>query len=154
MASDAARMASQSSSGGYMIYFDSFVVFASSHESGAAGMNVLITPHYASLKTLVTVIRETDKITTHTTASISGRSNLFGDSGQWYYSISGTNLPSIPAKTNTEAAAVLCKALHAFGARSHTSIISCANWTAPQGGIEAEDRFFFYHRLYRLFGKA
>jgi hypothetical protein len=38
LSSDAARMVSQSNSGGYMISFDSFVVFASSQESGAVGM--------------------------------------------------------------------------------------------------------------------
>jgi hypothetical protein len=82
LASDAARMVSQSNSGGYVISFDSFAVFASSQECGASGMNVLIPARYSSLKSLFTVIRETDKITTHTTASISGRSNPFGDSGQ------------------------------------------------------------------------
>jgi hypothetical protein len=97
-------------------------------------MNVLIPARYSSLKTLFTVIRETDKITSHTDKSISGRSNLFGDTGQWYYSIGGKNLPSTPVKTNTEAAAELCKALHAFGAQSHTSLISRANWIAAQDG--------------------
>jgi len=80
-ASDAARMVCKSNSGGYMISFDSLAVFASSQESGAAGMNVLIPARYSSLKTLFTVIRETDKTPTHTVASISSRSNLFGDSG-------------------------------------------------------------------------
>jgi hypothetical protein len=46
LASDAARMVSQSNSGGYMISFDSFAVFASSQETGAAGMNVLIPARY------------------------------------------------------------------------------------------------------------
>jgi hypothetical protein len=128
-------MVSYSNSGGYMISFDSFAMFASSQESGAACMNVLIPARYSSLKTLFTVIQETDKIPTHTAASISGRSNLFGDSGQSYYSIGGKNLlPSTPVKTNTEAAAEMCKALHAFGAQSRTSLITRANWTATQDG--------------------
>jgi len=58
-------MVSYSNSGGYMISFDSFAVFASPQESGAAGMNVLIPARYSSLKILFTVIRETDMITTH-----------------------------------------------------------------------------------------
>jgi hypothetical protein len=37
-------------------------------------------------------------------------------------------------KTNTEAAAELCKALHAFGAQSHTSHITRATWTQAQDG--------------------
>jgi hypothetical protein len=60
-----------------MISFESFAVFPSSQEFGAAGMNVLIPARYSSLKTIFTVIRETDNIPTHTVASSSGRSNLF-----------------------------------------------------------------------------
>jgi hypothetical protein len=97
-------------------------------------MNIPIPARYSSLKTLFKVIRETDKITSHTDKSISGRSKLFGDGGSWYYSIGGNNLPSTLVKTNTEAAAELCKALHAFGAQSHTSLIISAIWTAVQDG--------------------
>ena len=73
LASDAARMVSQSNSGGYMISFVSFANFASSLETGTAGMNVLIPARHSSLKTLFTVVRETTEIVTHTTKSISGR---------------------------------------------------------------------------------
>jgi hypothetical protein len=52
-------------------------------------MNVLIPARYSSLNILFTVIREADKITTHTAASISGRSNLFGDTRQWYFNLGG-----------------------------------------------------------------
>ncbi len=58
---------------------------------------------------------------------------MFGETGQWYYSIGGKNIPSTPVKTSTEAAAELCKALHAFGAQSHTSLITLATWTAGEG---------------------
>ncbi len=64
---------------------------------------------------------------------ISERVNLFGDTGQWYFSIGGKNIPSTPVKTNTEAAAELCKALHAFGAQSHTSLINRSPWVAANG---------------------
>jgi hypothetical protein len=37
-------------------------------------------------------------------------------------------------KTNTEVAAELCKALHAFGSQSHISIITRANRIAAQDG--------------------
>jgi hypothetical protein len=59
--------------------------------------------------------------------------NLVGDAGQWYYSIGGKNIPSTPVKSNTEIAAELCKALHAFGAQSHTSLITQATWIAIEG---------------------
>jgi hypothetical protein len=104
-ASDAARMVSQGNSGGYMVSFYSFANFASSLEIGTACMNVLIPARYSSLKTLFTVVRETMKIVTHTAASVSGRTNLFGDSGRWYYSIGGENTPLIAVKSNTEVAA-------------------------------------------------
>jgi hypothetical protein len=46
---------------------------------GAGGMSVMIPARYSSPKTFFLVIRETDKIATHTMASIKGRLNLFGD---------------------------------------------------------------------------
>ena len=57
LASDAARMASQSNSGGYMISFDSFVNLASSIETGTNNCNILIAARYSSLKTLFTIMR-------------------------------------------------------------------------------------------------
>jgi hypothetical protein len=77
-----------------MISFNGFANFASSLDVGSAGMHVLIPARYSSLETLFTVVRETAKITTHTVASISGRMHLFGDIGQWYYSIGWKNIPS------------------------------------------------------------
>ncbi len=44
------------------------------------------------------------------------------------------NIPSTPVKTNTEITAELCKVLHAFGAQSHTSLITRATWIASQDG--------------------
>ncbi len=85
LASDAARMVSQSKLGGYMISFYSFVIFSSSLETGAGGANVLFLVRYSSLNISFPVIRETSEIATHTAASMSGRSNLFNDTGQWYY---------------------------------------------------------------------
>jgi len=134
LASDAARMVCQSNSGGYMISFDSFANFALSLEIVTAGMNVLIPARYSSLKTLFTVIRETTKSTTHTAISISGRTNLFGDAGQWYYSIGGKNISSTPVKFNTKATAKMCKALHAFGAQSHTSLIDRVSLISARDG--------------------
>jgi hypothetical protein len=135
LASNAARMVSQSNAGGYIISFDSFANVASSLEVGAAGMNILIPARYSSLKTLFTIVRETAKITTHTAASISGRTNLFGDGGCWYYNIGGKDIPSTPMKTNTEAAGEFVKALHAFGAQSHTSMFTCPSWIHARDGI-------------------
>ena len=41
--------------------------------------------------------------------------------------------PIDPVKTNTEAVAKLSKSLHAFGAQSHTSLITRATWIADEG---------------------
>jgi hypothetical protein len=135
LASGAARMVSQSNSGGYMISFDSFANLASSIETGANNCNILIPARYFSLKTLFTIMRLQENIGTgaQTKKTITNRMNLFQDGGQWYYSIGGKHVPSTPVKTNMEAAAELCKALHAFGAQSHTSLITMATWIATEG---------------------
>jgi hypothetical protein len=116
LASDAARMVSQSNSGGYMISFDSFANLASSVETGANNCNILIPTRYSSLKTLFIIMRLQENVGRYIKKTLANRINLFGDAGQWYYSIGGKNIPSTPVKSNTEAAAELCKALHAFGA--------------------------------------
>ncbi len=87
-----------------------------------------------SLKTLFTIVRETVKITTHIAASIRGRTKLFGDTGQLYYSIGRKNIPSTPVKGNCKAEAELCKALYVFGAQSHTSLLTRASWTTSRDG--------------------
>jgi hypothetical protein len=133
LASDAARMVSQSNSGGYMISFDSFANLASSIETGANNCNILIPARYSSLKTLFTIMRLQENVGAYTKKTVTNRVNVFGDAGQWYYSIGGKNIPSTPVKSNTEAAAELCKALHAFGAQSHTSLITRATWIASEG---------------------
>jgi hypothetical protein len=51
---------------------------------------------------------------------------MFGDARQRYYSISGKNIPSTPVKSIPEAAAELCKTLHAFKAKSNTSLTTWA----------------------------
>jgi hypothetical protein len=124
LASDAARMVSHSNSGGYMISFDSLANYSSSLEANITNINVLIPARYSSLKTLFTVVRLQENIGTVTKSTISERFNIFGDTGQWYFSIWGKNIPSSPVKSSTEAAAELCKDLHVFGAQSHTSLIN------------------------------
>jgi hypothetical protein len=57
IASDAARMVSQSNFGGYMISFESFANYSPSLESNTINMNILIPARYSSLKTLFTVVR-------------------------------------------------------------------------------------------------
>jgi hypothetical protein len=133
IASDAARMVSQSIFGGYMISFDSFANYASALEAKASNMNVLIPARYSSLKTLFTIVRDYDNLSDYTKKSLSAMLNLFGETGQWYYSIGGNNIPSTPVKTSIEVAAELCKALHAFGAQSHTSLITQTTWIAAEG---------------------
>ena len=116
LASDATRMVSQSNSSGYMISFVSLANYSSSLEANTTNMNILIPARHNRLKTFFTVVRLHENIGAVTKSAISERVNLFGDAGQWYFSIGGKNIPSTPDKTNTEAAAELYKALHAFGA--------------------------------------
>ena len=79
--------------------------------------NILIPARFSRLETLFMVIRlhEFIGVGAHTKKTITIRMNLFQDGGQLYYSTGGTNVPSTPVKSNTEPAAELCKALHAFG---------------------------------------
>ncbi len=46
----------------------------------------------------------------------------------------GENTPSTPIKSNTEAAAEMCKVLHAIGAQSYTSLLNRTTWTADRDG--------------------
>jgi len=59
--------------------------------------------------------------------------NSFQDGGLCLTRSKAKILPSTPVRINTEAVAELCKALHAFGAQSHTSLIPRATWTATEG---------------------
>ena len=98
-------------------------------------MNVLIPARYFSLKNLFTIVRDSNNLADYTKKSLSARLYLLGEGGNnhWYYLIGGRTIPSTPSKTSTEAAAELCKALHAFGAQSHTSLITRATWIAAEG---------------------
>jgi hypothetical protein len=132
--SEAARMISAQNAGGYAISFDSFANYASTVAAGK-NANILIPARYSSLKTLFSVFRLQSSIG-HTDASaktISARANPITDDGQWYYSIGGKNVPSTPVKSNTEAYAEMSKAIHAFGAVDHASVIQRASWIAESG---------------------
>jgi hypothetical protein len=65
--------------------------------------------------------------------TLSARANPITDDGQWHYSIGGKNVPSTPVKSNTEAYAEMSKALHAFGAVDHASMIQRSTWIADSG---------------------
>jgi hypothetical protein len=85
-------------------------------ESGTGTVTVLISARYSSLNTLFTILRNQKNIGAVAKNTISKRVNLLGDTGQFYFSSGGKNIPSTPAKANTEAAAEVCEALHAFRA--------------------------------------
>jgi hypothetical protein len=131
--SSAAQMISSQNAGGYAISFDSFANYASTVASGGKNANILIPARYSSLKTLFSIFRIQDNINKDTEKSISARANPITDDGQWYYSIGGKNVPSTPVKSNTEAYAEMSKALHAFGAVDHTSMIQRSTWIADSG---------------------
>jgi hypothetical protein len=86
--------------------------------------NFSIPARYSSLKTLFTTFQLQDNVNQDDEKSISA---------QWYYSIGGKNVPSTPVKSNTEAYAEVSKAIHAFGAVDHTSMIQRATWIANSG---------------------
>ena len=47
----------------------------------------------------------------------------------WYYQVSGENIPATPVRENVESFAELQKALHTFGSADNTSLITLANYT-------------------------
>jgi len=131
--SEAARMISQQNAAGYVIGFDSFANYANTVESGATNANILIPARYSSLKTLFTIFRTGTNIGASTAATISQRVNPIGDTGQWYYSVGGKNIPSTPVKGNAEAFAELSKSLHTFGSVDHTAMITRTNRIGANG---------------------
>ncbi len=132
--SEAARMISQQNSNGYFISFDSFHNYASTLESGATNMNVLIPARYSALKTLFTVTRKQSHIASKTAKTITGRENMFGETGQWYYSIGGKPTPATPVKKNGESYAELLKSIHQLGCIGAPTMIDYTSWTQTSDG--------------------
>ncbi len=77
-----------------MISFDSFANYASALEAKASNANVLVPARYSSMKTLFTIVRDSDNLANYSKKSLSARLNLFGETGQWYYTIGGKNISS------------------------------------------------------------
>ena len=141
-------MISAQKAGGYAIIFDSFANYASTVIAGK-NANILIPARYSSLKTLFSVFRLRTDIGKADAKTISSRVSPITDDGQWYYSIGGKNVPSTPVKSNnTEAYAELSKAIHAFGAVDHTSMIQRSTWIASSGTyIVAADLETLAHKI-------
>ena len=97
-----------------MIFFANLVSSVESEKKN----NGLIPARYSSLKMFFMTIRLQCIVSTIAKNTIDNQAIIFGDRGQWYYSIDGKNIHAIPVKSNTEIAAEICKALHAFNAQS------------------------------------
>lgn len=126
----ATAMVNQQNAGGIFMSFDSFANYSSTIATNQSTMNVLIPARYSVLKTLLTSIRSDTNRLAQANKSISGRANLFGDAGEWYFSIGGKNIPATPVKSDTEAYAEMMKAQHALGSVSAPAMLTSATWRA------------------------
>jgi hypothetical protein len=93
----------------------------------------LIPARYYSLNTLFTVIRHSNNLSDCTKSSISEMANMIGDTELGTSRSKANIIPSMPVNTNMEAAAELCKALHAFGTLSHMSLLIRSSWINVKG---------------------
>jgi hypothetical protein len=69
----------------------------------------MIPARHSSLKTLYTIFRPQTNIGSITAKTVSTRSNPFGDTGSWYFSLGGKLFPQTAVKGDIEAAAEVSK---------------------------------------------
>ena len=150
LSDSATSMIAAQNPSGFMLSFDSFSNFSSTIATGSGTINILVPARYSVLKTLFTTIRaDTNK--TDTGKTISARANLFGDTGEWYYSVGGKNMPATPVKTSTEAYGEMLKAQHALGSISAPTVLTGATWRAAANGsyVIAQDLEFLHGKSAR-----
>ena len=98
----------------------------------AQQMNLLVPARFSSLKTLYTFFRVQSDVTSATARSVTSRP--YPTLTDWYYQVSGENVPATPVKDTVESFAELLKAMHVFGAADNTSMISKTDYTLVTGG--------------------
>jgi hypothetical protein len=117
----------------YVISCESFANYTNTIEaaSSAKQNNLLIPARFSSLKTLYTFFRLQEDVTKKESKSVSARP--YPTLKNWYYQVSGENIPSTPVRETVESFAELQKALHTFGAADNTSLITEAIYTEASG---------------------
>ena len=118
----------------YVISCETFANYTNTVPSSggsAQQMNLLIPARFSSLKTLYTFFRVQSDVTSATAKSVSARP--YPALTNWYYQVSGENVPATPVKDTVESFAELQKAMHVFGSADNTSIIAKADYNLATG---------------------
>lgn len=126
----------------YVISFESYANYTNTVSSSEGQINKLIPARFSSLKTLYTFFRKSDIMNQHLASSVTTRVNptIFN----WYYQVSGENIPATPVREDTEAFAELMKALHSFGSADNTTVIKRSNWKQTDGdGVDPNKKAAF-----------
>eukprot|EP00873_Tetraselmis_striata_P025929 jgi/Tetstr1/446193/TSEL_003593.t1 len=135
----------------YVISYESFANYTNSIESAEGQINKLIPARFSSLKTLYTIFRKQADLTTAASKSVTSRPTC--GLKNWYYSVSGENIPQTPVREDVESFAELQKALHVFGSADNNSIFTLANYTGAAGG-SADNAFAIGQNLEVLSHKS
>eukprot|EP00873_Tetraselmis_striata_P015698 jgi/Tetstr1/435962/TSEL_024843.t1 len=116
----------------YVISYESFANYTNSIQANEGQINKLIPARFSSLKTLYTIFRKQADLTPAASKSVSTRTTC--GLKNWYYSVSGENIPQTPVREEVETFAVLMKAMHTFGSTQNTSLINLTSWKNNSGG--------------------
>jgi hypothetical protein len=110
----------------YAISFESFANYTNTIAVGESRLNRLIPARFSSLKTLYTMFRPAAGIAYPHRKSVSNRVNP--QLKNWYYQVSGENIPAIPDRENVESFAELQKAQHLLGSVNIAGLIERATY--------------------------
>eukprot|EP00873_Tetraselmis_striata_P013010 jgi/Tetstr1/433274/TSEL_022562.t1 len=135
----------------YVISYESFANYTNSIESAEGQISKLIPARFSSLKTLYTIFRKQTDLTADASKSVTSRPTC--GLKNWYYSVSGENIPQTPVRENVESFAELQKALHVFGSADNNSTFTLANYTGAAGG-SADNAFAIGQNLEVLSHKS
>eukprot|EP00873_Tetraselmis_striata_P034641 jgi/Tetstr1/454905/TSEL_041769.t1 len=116
----------------YVISYESFANYTNSIQADEGQINKLIPARFSSLKTLYTIFRKHADLTLAASKSVSTRTTC--GLKNWYYSVSGENIPQTPVREEVETFAELMKAMHTFGSTQNTSLINLTSWKNNSGG--------------------
>ena len=119
----------------YVISYETFANYTNTvpgSGGSAQQMNLLIPARFSSLKTLYTFFRVQGDVTSATAKSVSSRP--YPALTNWYYQVSGENVPATPVKDTVESFSELQKAMHVFGSADNTSIIAKGDYNLTTGG--------------------
>jgi hypothetical protein len=110
----------------YVISFESFANYTNTITTGESRINKLIPARFSSLKTLYTFFRRAASITADASKSVSNRVNP--RLKNWYYQVSGENIPATPVREDVESFAELQKSIHVLNSVNNSGLIKASTY--------------------------